>query len=51
MSTNKEKLNVNKDLAKERLKCNFDIEEVTNIIDGGIKDTLQRRRIGECIKI
>lgn len=47
MKVNKTKRDVNPDLAKERLKCNFNIEEVTYIIDGGKEKTLQRKKIGE----
>ncbi|KPJ00249.1 putative peroxisomal acyl-coenzyme A oxidase 1 [Papilio xuthus] len=36
---------VNPDLKKERLKCNFNIQEVTFIIDGGKDKTLQRKKI------
>lgn len=35
MSEVNNKLEVNEDLAKERRKCNFDIQEMTFIIDGG----------------
>ncbi|CAH2262990.1 jg18692 [Pararge aegeria aegeria] len=45
MKINKPKHDVNPDLAKERLKCNFNIEEVTNIIDGGKDKTVQRKKI------
>lgn len=37
---------VNADLAKERAKCNFDIQEVTFILEGGENNTAQRRKIG-----
>ncbi|CAF4863911.1 unnamed protein product [Pieris macdunnoughi] len=43
MSVNK----INEDLAKERRKCNFDIQELTYIIDGGKHKTEQRRLIEE----
>ncbi|XP_045447131.1 probable peroxisomal acyl-coenzyme A oxidase 1 [Melitaea cinxia] len=39
------KKNVNEDLANERLKCNFNINEVTYILDGGKEKTLQRKKI------
>lgn len=39
---------VNEDLAKERRACTFNIEEVTNILDGGKDKTLQRKKIGNC---
>lgn len=47
MSEVKIKREVNEDLAKERRRCNFDIQEVTFIIDGGEKNTMARRKIGE----
>ncbi|XP_037968379.2 probable peroxisomal acyl-coenzyme A oxidase 1 [Plutella xylostella] len=36
---------VNKDLANERAKCNFNIEEVTNLLDGGKENTIKRKNI------
>ncbi|CAH2102903.1 unnamed protein product [Euphydryas editha] len=36
---------INEDLANERRKCNFNIEEVTYILDGGKEKTLQRKKI------
>lgn len=42
---------VNEDLAKERRSCTFNIEEVTNILDGGKDKTLQRKKIGNCFYI
>lgn len=42
-----EQMEVNPDLAMERAKCNFNILEVTHIIDGGEKNTLQRKKIGK----
>lgn len=47
MAINKSSVNINEDLAKERLKCNFDLEEVTNILDGGKENTIKRRKIGK----
>lgn len=47
MAKNKTKVKVNEDLAKERLKCNFDLEEVTNILDGGKEKTINRRKLCE----
>lgn len=44
MATNNK---VNEDLVKERLKCDFDLEEVTNILDGGKENTIKRRKIGK----
>lgn len=38
---------VNEDLQKERNKCDFHIEELTNFIDGGVHETEKRRRIGK----
>lgn len=37
---------VNLDLQKEREKCTFNIEELTNFLDGGVDKTLNRRKIG-----
>ncbi|XP_068626201.1 acyl-coenzyme A oxidase 1-like [Battus philenor] len=42
-------VDVNPDLKKERLKCNFNIEEVTFILDGGKDKTLQRRKIEDIV--
>ena len=36
----------NHDLEKERKTCSFDMEEVTNILDGGVYQTRRRRHIG-----
>lgn len=47
MSAVKPKSEVNVDLAKERQKCNFNITEVTHILDGGEKITVQRKKIEE----
>ena len=35
--------NINPDLAKERENCPFDLEEVTNLLDGGKEETETRR--------
>lgn len=35
----------NEDLIRERRKCNFNIEELTNIVDGGEERTTRRREI------
>nr|XP_053657365.1 peroxisomal acyl-coenzyme A oxidase 1-like [Cherax quadricarinatus] len=35
------------DLNKERLKCSFNKEEITNLIDGGKEKTASRRKIEE----
>jgi acyl-CoA oxidase len=40
------KFTVNADLLKEREKCTFDVEELTNFLDGGVKQTLHRRKLG-----
>ena len=37
-------LNVNPDLAEERENCPFDLEEVTNLLDGGKEETENRRK-------
>lgn len=47
MSEVKTKLKVNEDLARERRQCNFNLQEVTFIIDGGEKNTIARRKIGK----
>ena len=36
--------NVNPDLAKERENCPFELEEVTNLLDGGKEETETRRK-------
>lgn len=38
---------INEDLIKERAKCNFDVSEVTHILDGGKENTLKRKKIGK----
>lgn len=40
------KYTVNKDLKNEREKCTFNVEEFTNFLDGGVKNTLNRRKLG-----
>ena len=37
------RLNINPDLEKERKDCPFDLEEVTNLLDGGKEETETRR--------
>lgn len=37
---------MNEDLQKERAKCEFNVEELTNFLDGGIKATEDRRNDG-----
>lgn len=39
-------MKVNTDLQKERDTCTFNIEELTNYLDGGVNNTEQRRKIG-----
>lgn len=38
---------VNEDLQKERNKCQFNIEELTNFLDGGAHLTASRRKMGK----
>ncbi|CAB3240218.1 unnamed protein product [Arctia plantaginis] len=45
MSQNKTIMEVNQELVKERAKCNFNVLEVTHILDGGEKNTLHRKKI------
>lgn len=42
---------VNEDLQKERNKCDFNVEELTNFLDGGVNETEKRKKIGkfECV--
>lgn len=42
------KIIVNADLANERLKCDFDVQELTYLLDGGKNKTIQRKKIGKC---
>ena len=35
------------ELRRERAHCSFDVEELTNLFDGGKKVTARRREIGE----
>ncbi|XP_028156323.1 probable peroxisomal acyl-coenzyme A oxidase 1 [Ostrinia furnacalis] len=42
---NHRSVEINADLVKERSKCSFDLEELTNLIDGGKKKTKQRRQM------
>jgi hypothetical protein len=37
----------NLDLKRERSRCSFDKEEITNLIDGGKEKTQERRDLGE----
>lgn len=43
------KSKVNEDLQNERAKCDFNVEELTNYLDGGVKETEDRRKNGESI--
>ncbi|CAH2989665.1 unnamed protein product [Chilo suppressalis] len=43
--SNKETTEINADLLKERRNCSFDVEELTNVIDGGKVQTDKRREI------
>lgn len=36
----------NPDLKRERQNCPFDREEITNLIDGGVEETKERRELG-----
>lgn len=38
---------VNPDLQKERNKATFNPTELTNLLDGGIEKTKQRKKIGK----
>lgn len=38
---------MNPDIAKERRNATFDVETLTNILDGGPEKTRRRREIGE----
>ena len=37
-------IDIHPDLAKEREDCPFELEEITNILDGGKEKTEQRRQ-------
>lgn len=37
---------VNEDLQKEREMCTFNLEELTNFLDDGVKNTEKRRKLG-----
>lgn len=41
---------MNPDIVKERRNATFDVEILTNILDGGPEKTRRRREIGECEK-
>ncbi|KAJ0182748.1 hypothetical protein K1T71_002117 [Dendrolimus kikuchii] len=38
---------VNIDLLNDRKKCDFNVEELTNYLDGGVRETNERRKIEE----
>lgn len=38
---------MNPDILKERQNATFDVEKLTNILDGGPEKTIRRREIGE----
>lgn len=40
------KRTVNADLQREREKCTFNVEELTNFLDGDAKQTMIRRKLG-----
>lgn len=42
---------VNEDLRKERETCTFDLDELTNFLDGGAENTRRRRRLGNTLTI
>ncbi len=37
----------NPDLKRERQNCHFNKEEITNLIDGGVEKTRERRDLGK----
>ena len=37
----------NPDLRRERQSCHFNKEEITNLIDGGVEKTKERRELGK----
>lgn len=41
---------MNPDIVKERRNATFDVDTLTNILDGGAEKTTRRREIGECEK-
>lgn len=40
-------MKVNEDIQRERNKCDFNVEELTNYLDGGVEVTRKRRELGE----
>ena len=47
MSEKKDLQDCVEELRRERAQCSFDVEELTNIFDGGKGVTARRREIGE----
>lgn len=45
------KVTINQDLLRERKKCTFDPEELTNFLDGGKEKTGERRSRGRSLFI
>jgi len=46
MNNNMANQKVNEDLHKEREMCTFNLEELTNFLDNGVKNTEKRRKLG-----
>lgn len=42
---------INEDLLKERKKCSFNVQELTNYLDGGADATENRRQLGKLVLI
>lgn len=42
---------VNQDLLEERKKCGFNVEELTNYLDGSVQATENRRKLGKSMFI
>lgn len=42
---------VNPDLQRERDRGNFNVEELTNLLDGGPDKTQERRELGKSISL
>lgn len=40
------RITINGDLRKERTTCTFDVEELTNFLDGGVEITDKKRKLG-----
>lgn len=41
------KQTLNEDLQKERTTCTFNLEELTNFLDGDKENTAKRRKLGK----